>query len=876
MGRRRAPTAAAARRRRARARRRRGGRAAHQRQAMLARISTKAISSTATTAAATIRSAHSSAGLRRAATVAPARARAADAVRRGPGIASSRGAPGSSSAAACPFEAKRLSSRDLSACNDADARVARSGRSAREPFSAATPASGSPGPAASSSVPAGGAPASSAVGGADGRRQRLRLLGGRRWLRGGTPRRARRRRRQLGALDQLGGQARDRHALGAELLLQRPHFGAMAVARLLRFRGRLRERLAQVVDLGPSAVALVAQALELHARPIELAVQALDLLCELGALALKALHLGGALGARRVALAGEPLELGRKLLLALDLDRRSARVGDVDVVFLGLGAQLHVLPLASGQLGAQPLDLAAQGVDLGAQRLVARIHGRAPAPAPAAVGQRQVDDDAAAHLELRAGDLGGIAGPVERGAPALLGGGRVSPGHRDEVLAAATLGLDGQHRAAQAPSGQPLPPPCDLQALIGPLEAFELEGDLAHGHQSCFSSAAPFPPRRRGSTGAVGAVSPAAAAAAGSGSGSGVRPRANSRRRSGSAGATGSWLSVVWSRGPRASTADTCRRGSRRSTVSARRTRPNVSSAPRDITSVAPSASQAPVSGSCPAAAGGGSMICDATIAATARTAAGRKRRSTRSTSCVVSPSPAAIDPSASTNSTTSQTSNASHAAISPSNHARNRLTRRSRAPSVTSSGPASSLRVIDPPSVRIPRTHLSRSGRAPNPRPALQATEMAARWRSTTRAQRRPSAIALTTSDWPMRASPAANTPGRELAYAGAFTFPRRSSFSPSSATAPACSGCEKPIAIRTRSAGSSNSVPGTGRGPGGGVTYVPWTATTWPSRPSTCVAVWVQRRSPPSSSAYVLTSRRGACGHGTLSRAAGPGGAG
>ena len=134
------------------------------------------------------------------------------------------------------------------------------------------------------------------------------------------------------------------------------------------------------------------------------------------------------------------------------------------------------------------------------------------------------------------------------------------------------------------------------------------------------------------------------------------------------------------------------------STVSATCTRPNVSTAPRHITSADPSASQAPVSGSCPVAAGGGSMICDATITATAATAAGRNRRSTRSTSCVVSPIPAAIDPSASTNSTRSQTSNPSHAVTSPVNHARNRLTSRSKAPSVTSSGPASNLRVIDPP----------------------------------------------------------------------------------------------------------------------------------------------------------------------------------
>ena len=45
-----------------------------------------------------------------------------------------------------------------------------------------------------------------------------------------------------------------------------------------------------------------------------------------------------------------------------------------------------------------------------------------------------------------------------------------------------------------------------------------------------------------------------------------------------------------------------------------------------------------------------------------------------------------------------------------------------------------------------------------------VQEYARAARWRSTTRAQRRPSAIAVTTSDWPIRASPAANTPWCEV----------------------------------------------------------------------------------------------------------------
>ena len=233
-----------------------------------------------------------------------------------------------------------------------------------------------------------------------------------------------------------------------------------------------------------------------------------------------------------------------------------------------------------------------------------------------------------------------------------------------------------------------------------------------------------------------------------------------------SSGTTGT-LSVVGSAGPRASTAATrWRRDSRPSTMTAMRTRPKVSTAPAHMTSALPNASHAPVSGSWPAAAGGGSRICEATITIAAAAAAGRRRRSTTSTSCVVTPAPAAIAPSASTNSTRSHTSKASHAVIPGVNQSRNRLTSRSRAPSVTSSGPASSLRVMRPPLSW--RRHMTARRSAPGEPPGpsrVQATGSAARWRSTTRAQRRPSAIAFTISDWPMRASPAANTPGRELA---------------------------------------------------------------------------------------------------------------
>ena len=125
------------------------------------------------------------------------------------------------------------------------------------------------------------------------------------------------------------------------------------------------------------------------------------------------------------------------------------------------------------------------------------------------------------------------------------------------------------------------------------------------------------------------------------------------------------------------------------------------------------------MSGSWPAAAGGGSSICDATITATAATAAGqeaavdhldvlrrhaRARRRSRRARARTARGP--------------RPRSASHAVISPVNQFRNRLTSRSRAPSVTSSGPASSLRVIDPPLSGC-RAHISarRPDGPPSPR---------------------------------------------------------------------------------------------------------------------------------------------------------------
>src|SRR3954470_6187564 len=126
-------------------------------------------------------------------------------------------------------------------------------------------------------------------------------------------------------------------------------------------------------------------------------------------------------------------------------------------------------------------------------------------------------------------------------------------------------------------------------------------------------------------------------------------------------------------------------------------------------------------------------------------------------------------------------------------------------------------------------------------------------RWRSTIRAQRRPSAMAVTTSDWPIRASPQANTPSTRVPYTGALTFPRGSVSRPRSSTGPSCSGWEKPMAMSTRSQGSLHSLPGIARTSRDDVpsTRRARTASTRPSSPTTSITSAPNWRSPPSSSA-------------------------
>src|SRR5919109_1127795 len=146
------------------------------------------------------------------------------------------------------------------------------------------------------------------------------------------------------------------------------------------------------------------------------------------------------------------------------------------------------------------------------------------------------------------------------------------------------------------------------------------------------------------------------------------------------------------------------------------------------------------------------------------------------------------------------------------------------------------------------------------------RASPVPPRYWSITRAQRRPSAIAVTTRDWPMRASPHANTPSSFVPYTGALTLPRRSTSSARSLTRPSCSGWRNPIAISTRSAGTSKSLPGMACRSRDEVpsTRRACTPDTRPSTPASRVTSVPKRRAPPPSTAYRVGVRLGGSGLG------------
>ena len=114
-------------------------------------------------------------------------------------------------------------------------------------------------------------------------------------------------------------------------------------------------------------------------------------------------------------------------------------------------------------------------------------------------------------------------------------------------------------------------------------------------------------------------------------------------------------------------------------------------------------------------------------------------------------------------------------------------------------------------------------------------------------RAHWRPSLIAHTISDWPRRASPAANTPSADVAYAPARALPR-ASFSTPSASSSGPSGERKPIASSTSPAGWLSSVPGIASNGGRPMFLTQWISSTRPFEPVSLVVEIAKSCSPPS----------------------------
>src|SRR5206468_10341232 len=93
--------------------------------------------------------------------------------------------------------------------------------------------------------------------------------------------------------------------------------------------------------------------------------------------------------------------------------------------------------------------------------------------------RRQLYDEAAADLQLGAGDVL-LAVPDERRAPRLVAAGaQPAAGQRVEPHAT-PAGVEDEDGPAQPAAAQAAPAADDLEALAGPLEALELEADLAH------------------------------------------------------------------------------------------------------------------------------------------------------------------------------------------------------------------------------------------------------------------------------------------------------------------------------------------------------------------------------------------------------------
>ena len=103
--------------------------------------------------------------------------------------------------------------------------------------------------------------------------------------------------------------------------------------------------------------------------------------------------------------------------------------------------------------------------------------------------------------------------------------------------------------------------------------------------------------------------------------------------------------------------------------------------------------------------------------------------------------------------------------------------------------------------------------------------------------------------------------------------TLPRASSATPSSSSRPLRTGPVKPMASRTRSTSSSNSVPGMASNFGGGPTRTPCSFFTLPcSSPVKRTVETLQSRRPPSSCELSTRNCMGQSGQGVCGRARRP----
>ena len=189
------------------------------------------------------------------------------------------------------------------------------------------------------------------------------------------------------------------------------------------------------------------------------------------------MQLLGRVRAQRIELFGEPVTFGLDLLQPAGVRRLRAQRREFRA------QPLELLGRRRGRaLGLQVGDPPPQLVDLGPQ-LALGERGAAP---PATARRRQLDDEAAADLQLRARDLAALAVPIEGRAPRLAGFRDLGA---DQALTA-PAGLDGQRRTPDPAAAHPVPVAHDLEPVVGrPLEALELEEDLPDLRHQLFSPA---------------------------------------------------------------------------------------------------------------------------------------------------------------------------------------------------------------------------------------------------------------------------------------------------------------------------------------------------------------------------------------------------